>query len=296
MKSKIISVLRVIVCMLTVFALIGTFGVIMADRVYTPEYLRSRVMATDTYENACNSLMKRFSDNYSISNIPIEVYESSFTSDWMKNAIDEKINSYFEKREAEIDCSEAEKNITEYFEAYAHDAHVIKDETYEKKLAESITYAQKTALEQADVFSLDVMDRAGISAKASHYMALARKYMMLCIAAAAVLGIVLILLKKPLYWIGTALFAAGMIMTVPTVIIKAEGLINKFSLKDYTTYTLVTGTMDSLAASVMKAGIVMLAVGAVMIALHLIIQNKHTKSEGGEECGSSDTDTLKEHL
>jgi hypothetical protein len=64
----------------------------------------------------------------------------------MKSAIDEKINSFFEKREAEIDCSEAEKNITEYFESYAHESHVIKDEIYEKKLDEAnavIDYLEK---------------------------------------------------------------------------------------------------------------------------------------------------------
>ena len=274
MKNKLTLVLRIIVCMLMVFSIIGTCGVVIADRVYTPEYLRSQVSRTDTYENAYNSLMKHFSDNYSISNIPIEVYESSFTSDWMKSAVDEKINSFFEKREAEIDCSEAEKNITEYFESYAHEAHVIKDETYEKELDEAITYAEKTALEQADVYSLAVMERAGISAKVSACAALARKYMWVCIAAVAVLVVLLILLKRSLYWIGTALFASGMIMTIPTVIVKAEGLINKFSLKDYTTYTLVTGTMDSLATVVMMIGIIMLAVGVVMIATHLIMQNK----------------------
>ena len=89
MKNKLTLVLRIIVCMLMVFSIIGTCGVVIADRVYTPEYLRSQVGRTDTYENACNSLIKRFSDNYSISNIPIEVYESSFTSDWMKSAVDE---------------------------------------------------------------------------------------------------------------------------------------------------------------------------------------------------------------
>ena len=99
------------------------------------------------------------------------------------------------------------------------------------------------------------------------------KISIICIAAVAVLVVLLILLKRLLYWIGTALFASGMIMAIPTVIVKAEGLINKFSLKDYTTYTLVTGTMDSLVKVVMMTGIIMLAVGVVMIATHLIMQN-----------------------
>ena len=77
MKNKLTPVLRIIVCMLMVFSIIGTSGVIIADRVYTSEYLRSQVRKTDTHENAYNSLMKRFSDNYSISNIPIRMFRKN---------------------------------------------------------------------------------------------------------------------------------------------------------------------------------------------------------------------------
>ena len=270
MKSKITSVLRVIVCILTVFGIIGTFGVIMADKVYTAEYLKSQANRTNTYENAYNSLMKRFSDNYSISNIPKEIYEKSFTREWMKASIDEKINSFFENREAEINCSEAETNITAYFEDYAHDAHVIKDETYEKKLAESISYAQKTALNEADIYSFDVMKRAGITAKISRAMALVRKYKYACIVGLAVLLIFLIILKRFVYWIGTALFSAGVLMIVPSAIVEANRMIQKFSIKDFTTYTLVTGTMESIVGIVLKTGIIMAAIGICFITIHFV--------------------------
>ena len=127
MKSKIRSVLSVLVCIILVFVIIATTGVIMADKLYTAQYFRDQSDKTNTYENAYNALIKEFSDNYSVSNIPVEIYEKSFTKEWMRNAIDEKINSTFKKREADIDCSAVEKNITEYFENYAHEAHVMKD-------------------------------------------------------------------------------------------------------------------------------------------------------------------------
>lgn len=206
MRSKIKSVLSVLVCIILVFVIIGTTGVIMADKLYTAQYFRDQADKTNTYENAYNAMIKEFSDNYSISNIPVEVYEKSFTKEWMRNAIDEKINSTFEKREANVDCSAVEKNITEYFENYAHEAHVMKDETYDKKLAESISYAEKTALNAADVYSLDVMEKAGITTKVSSYVELARKYMYPCLALAIVLLVILIILRRPVYWIGTALF------------------------------------------------------------------------------------------
>lgn len=270
MKSKITSVLRILVCILTVFTVMGTFGVIMADKLYTPEYLISQAEKTNTYENAYNSLMKRFSDNYSVSNIPIDVYEKSFSADWMKASIDEKIKSSFEEWTAAIDCSEAEKCITEYFEEYAHEKHVIKDETYEAKLAEAVSFAQKTALNEADVYSLDVMKRAGITEKLSKSVSLARKYKYACFGALAVLLIIMILLKRPVYWAGTALFASGILLAVPATVVIANNMIGKFSLKSFTTYTLVTGTLDSIVGMVQKTGFIMFAAGVILIILYCI--------------------------
>ncbi|WP_303790859.1 hypothetical protein [Ruminococcus flavefaciens] len=278
MKSKIRSVLSVLVCIILVFVIIGTTGAIMADKLYTAQYFRDQIDKTNTYQNAYNAMIKEFSDNYSVSNIPVEVYEKSFTKEWMRNAIDEKINSTFEEREADIDCSAVEKNITEYFEDYAHEAHVMKDETYDKKLAESIMYAEKTAMNVADVYSLDVMKRAGITAKVSSYVELARKYMYPCIGLAIILLIILMILRRPVYWGGTALFASGVLMTVPTAVVLMNDMIQRFSLKNYMTYNLVTGVLETVTKNAMITGIVMLLIGLVMIIISIVYNHNKTKA------------------
>ncbi|WP_295084200.1 hypothetical protein [Ruminococcus sp.] len=270
MKSKIASVLRILVCILMVFTIIGTMGAIMVDKMYTPEYLISQARKTNTYENAYNSLMKRYSDNYSVSNIPIEVYEKAFSVEWMKDSIDDKINSNFENREAVINFSEAEKYITEYFEQYAHEKHVIKDETYENKLAESISYAQETALSEADIYSFDVMERAGIIEKMSSSVDLIRKYKYACLGVLIVLLIIMILLKRPVYWSGTALFAAGMILAISTTIVIVNNMIERFSLKNFTKYTLITGTLKSIVDTIQKTGFILTAIGMCFIIIYCI--------------------------
>ena len=252
---------------------------IMADKLYIAQYFRDQADKTNTYENAYNALIKEFSDNYSVSNIPVEIYEKSFTKEWMRNAIDEKINSSFEKREADIDCSTVEKNITEYFDNYAHEAHVMKDETYDKKLAESISYAEKTALNAADVYSLDVMERAGITAKVSSYVELASKYMYPCIGLAIVLLFILIIFRRPVYWTGTALFASGVLMTVPTAFVLLNDMIQRFSLKDYTTYNLITGVLKAVTKNIMITGIVILLTGLVMIVISIAYNRRALKTD-----------------
>ncbi|MBQ6040786.1 MAG: hypothetical protein IJL32_08450 [Oscillospiraceae bacterium] len=283
MKSKIRDVFSVLICIILVFVIIGTIGVITADKLYTAQYFRMQAEKTNTYENAYQTLMKRFSDNCSVSNIPVEVYEKAFAKDWMRNAIDEKINSTFDQRKADIDCSAVEKSITEYFENYAHEAHVVKDETYDKKLAESISYAENAALNAADVYSLDVMERAGITAKISSYVGHARKYLYPCIILTIVLGVILVILKRSAYWTGTALFTAGALMTVPTAVVLSTDMIQRFSLKDYTTYHLVTGVLNAVTKNVMITGIVMLLIGVFMIVLSMVtVSQKQQNTAHGE--------------
>lgn len=274
MKSKIISLANIVVCILLVFVLIGTFGMFMADKIYTANYFIFQAIRTDTYESAYNSLMQDFSDSYDTTNIPIEVYEKAFTRDWMTNAIEETIHSTFEDREANIDFADAEKTITEYFEEYARKSHVIKDDVYAQKLEESLSYAEKVAADKADVYSLNVLKQAGITDKISAHVDFARKYRNLILAISVILMIVLKFLKNPIYWIGTSFFSSGMIMTIPTAIIKLSGSISKLSLKDGTAYTLITGILNSWTNTVLIAGVIMLLFGVVFIAVQLIAGRK----------------------
>ncbi len=271
MKSKVSAAVSALVSILMVFAIIGSAGVIFADRIYTPEFFTEQVERSDTYVNAYNSLMKGFEDNYSVSDIPSEVYEKAFSDEWMRDAVNEKIHSAFEGREADIDMSAAEESITEYFEEYARENHVMKDETYEKKLAESVTWTKKTALNAADVYRFDVMEKAGILGKLSSYADLARKCIWMCIGGAAVLLIILILLRQPVYWTGTALFAAGLLMGIPAAAVLLTGMIQRFSVKEYTTYNLVTVFLGNVTDMVMITGVAMAAVGAALIVTGIVI-------------------------
>ena len=278
MQSKKCLLASVLVCIIMVFAMLGTVGVFMADKICTPEYLISQADKTNTYDNAYQALQTRFANDYSVTNIPSEVYAEAFSSEWIRNAVNEKINSVFEERDSQIDCSAAKKSITAYFEEYAHDAHVLKDDAYDAKLAESIDYAVKTALNETDVFSLDILNKAGIVNRISKAAGLVRRYCFVCPAVLAVLLILLILLKRPVYWLGTALFSSGILLVLPTAYIGITNAIEKFSIKDFTTYTLVTGTLHSLDQSVMTIGIVMAAAGVCLLTGSIVrMQRSHKK-------------------
>ncbi len=276
MKTKLRPVLKVLLTMLLVFSLIGTslsvfgYGILMR-----PDYLISKVEHTNTYENTYHALMKKFEEQYNATAIPVAIIEEAVTPDWTRNAINAQIQASFaqfddETAQPDTDYSAIADTITAFFEEYAHENHAIKDETYQTKLKESIDNTTQTVASAIDVYRLETMKKAGILAKIGKVRALIPTVMYGCIGATVVLMLLLLLLKKPVYWLGTALFAAGLITTLPTAYVILSDLVERFSFKEYTTFTLVTGTMNHLVETLLTIGIGMSVIGCIFIGISLL--------------------------
>lgn len=275
MKKKMI--LSVILTILLTFSSLGLVGsLIVRNMVQSEEYLLEQVEKTNTYGNAYDSLMKKFSDSYNSTSIPIEVYEKGFTKEWIREAVNAPIMKSFGAvfDEAVPDYSQIEKSLTEYFESYAHENHVMRDEMYEQKLKDSISDAISTAESVTDVYQLKTMQKAGIWNKIEILQNLIDKIVYGCLIASALFVIILIILRKPIYWIGTSAFASGIILAVPSAYVKLSNIIMNFSVKEYTTYTLVTGTMNSVVDIVLRTGVITAVVGFVMIGLNVFVFDK----------------------
>lgn len=283
--KRINTAISAFLSILLVFVLTALFLDTYAEkRLNTPDFMLSQAKDTNTYENAYNSLIKNFSDNYSLTSIPADVYKKAFTEEWMKNAIDQQIISSFSQFSGEAsdympDFTQAEECITAYFEEYAHDKHVIKDETYENKLSESIEYAKNTAFFTSDVYHLETMKKAGIWDKIGKLRSILSTIKMILLTASIVFIIILIILKNSIYWTGTALFASGCLLTVPTLYIKLSNIIMNFSVKEFTAYNLATGTMMHICNDILIKGIIMTSVGIVMLIAGIIIRKRAEKGE-----------------
>lgn len=280
MKERLFPVLRVLLAILLTFSIIGVCLSVMGYLILkSPDYLIAQVDKTNTYENAFNSIIKKFDDNYNATSIPVEVIKQTVTPEWTRNAIDGKIRAAFGQIDDETvqgsnDYSAISDVITKYFEEYAHEKHAIKDEVYKNKLAESIEYTTKTVSSSIDVYRLDTMMEAGIWSKVGRVRSAIPYIMNGCIGLTIVLTILLILLKRPVYWLGTTLFASGLIMVLPATYVKMSDLIMRFSLKEYTTFTLVTGTMNDMVQTVLIAGICMTVAGCVFVGISVVRQSK----------------------
>lgn len=269
-------IFSIIFSIILVFAVDASCAVLLTQNmISSPEFCISQVESTDTYESVYNSIIKKFSDNYSESSIPVSVYQKSFSKIWVKNAINEQIISSFQQFENEnavntTEYTEISQNITEYFEEYAHEKHVVKDEKYDKRLSEEIASAEKIVSSMTDVYQLETMKRSGIWSKISKLRNIITEIKPFCIAAVVVLVIILIILRSPVYWTGTAFFAAGLIIIIPSAYLMITSAVMKFSVKEYTVYNLVTGTLNTVINNTFISGILISASGAALISMSML--------------------------
>ncbi|MCQ2416639.1 MAG: hypothetical protein MJ071_02375 [Oscillospiraceae bacterium] len=270
-------VLQITISILLTFALILFSGMMVFHQISNNrDFLFHQVEESGTYDNTHDALIKRFADLYNTTSIPVSVYEEAFSEEWTRYAVNAKIilatGAVFD--EAAPDYYPARKSITAYFEEYANKNHVIKDEQYQQRLEESIDFAIRTADTAVDVYHLQTMEQSGILQKIDTLLHLKPVLLHCAASALLILLAVLLFLKKPLYWIGTSLFASGIIITVPALYVKLSGLIMRFSIKEYTTYTLVTYTLQSVLHMVLCTGILLLTTGILAIIISMVPRKK----------------------
>lgn len=255
---------RLIFSILLVFTLLGTVaGTIGAVVTASPALLVSQLEKQDAAQKAHDTLQTSFNTAYNATAVPAEVYMDVITVDWMADAMENWVTANYAGNENSLDFTALEKSITDYFEQFAEDNHYEKDDAYTTKLEETIADAKTTVQSAVDAYHIQTMQKAGIWAKLDKV-----KLPLVAVAVGCgVLSIVLILLllkNRPCYWIGSSLFASGVLLTIPTAWILGASIITRFALKEPAVYAVFTGTMTALTQTVLIIGIVLLAIGLVL--------------------------------
>lgn len=260
---------RLVLSILLVFFLLGTVG--SAFGVYltaSPSLLISQLEKQDAPQKAHDTLQTKFETAYNTTAVPAEVYMDVVTVDWMEDAMASWVKQHYElmhgaKLDPAIDYTALEASVTAYFEQFAEENNCEKDDTYTKKLEETIQNAENIVQNAVDVYHLQTMRKAGVWGKLQKFGAPLWIALFGCIAL-SVLCIVLLRRSRTCYWIGTSLFADGVLLTVPAAWVLGTSVIARFSLKEPAVYAVFTGTLTALTQMVLTVGIVMLAMGLAL--------------------------------
>ena len=262
--------LRLILSILLVFSLLGTVGSAVGVSVLCgPSQLISQMHRHDAGQKVYDSLNTRFQNDYNTTAVPAEVYMDTISVDWLEQCMENKVTALYGKGSGDIDFSALESSITDYFEKYAEENNCAKDDTYNEKLRETIDNGEKVISDATDLLRTETLQKSG-------YLSKLHKLRTLTFAGEGVCGVLtvlLLLLLRNGYWIGT-----GALLTAGAGVIFGTGVIHRFVLKEAAVYAVVTGTMTALTTAVLVSGIVLLALGVVLLALHL----KGQRSEKAE--------------
>lgn len=282
MKNKgiLFTVLNVLLTILLVFSVTGTFVLCFAGSVSaSPDYLISQLEKNGTFNSVYSDLLKKYNEMSAQTSIPAEVYSAAAPEEWVNAAVREQAAFTYrqlsdDSASNQTDYSAFDEKITGYFENYASENHVIKDETYDQRLASSVENAKAVTASVIDVYHTETIKKTSLWGKLKKICPVIPSLRTYALIADAVILILLVVLRNPVYWTGTALFSSGMLTALPCVYVLASGMIMKFSIKDYTVFTLITGTMKSVVSTFMTIGIISLAAGILMIAVSVISEKK----------------------
>ncbi|MFR9195355.1 MAG: hypothetical protein ACLVK8_08560, partial [Ruminococcus sp.] len=202
--------LRLILSILLVFSLLGTVGSAVGVSVLCgPSQLISQMHRHDAGQKVYDSLNTRFQNDYNTTAVPAEVYMDTISVDWLEQCMENKVTALYGKGSGDIDFSALESSITDYFEKYAEENNCAKDDTYNEKLRETIDNGEKVISDATDLLRTETLQKSG-------YLSKLHKLRTLTFAGAGVCGVLtvlLLLLLRNRYWIGTGCFGAGALLT-----------------------------------------------------------------------------------
>lgn len=284
MKNKGIlrMILSLVISVLLVFTLLGTLGLFFASHVAkSPDFAEKQLSLNGSYENIYEALNKKYDEISVQTSVPADVYKECITKNWVFDAVSEQVRFTYrllddENAVKETDYSLFDEKITAYFEKYAAENHVSKDDVYNQRLASTIENAKAVTDSVIDVFHIEAVKKTSLWPAALKYRPLLEKALYAALAADLVLIVLLVILKNPVYWTGASLFASGALVTVPCAYVLASGMIMKFTIKEYTVFTLITGTMKSVVTTALTAGLIMLVAGLVITAVSVAFSRRKT--------------------
>ncbi len=275
-------VVRLILCVLLTFTLLGTIGGIAGGMMLSGSgILTAQLEKQNAAQKAHDTLQAKFELEYHTTAVPAEVYMDVITTEWLADAMERYVttaqsNLNGAKTAVAMTSTELEElkaAITAYFEAYAAENNIEKDHIYTKKLEETIQNAETSVRNAVDVYHVQTMMDAGIWSKLKKI----RMPLWIVTAVCGVLSVLLTVLlrKQSFYWCGTSIFACGTLLTVPTAILLGTGVISRFALKEPAVYAVFTGVMTQLTQTVMMIGILLMAAGLTFWLGSVLIGKKN---------------------
>ena len=287
---------NVILSVIFVFSFIGLSLTTEAkDKLLSSSFYISSAEKHDIYLRVTNHADDYFTKSYAVSGIPAEVYMDGLDDKTIKDAVDGKIENFFDYvsgkssklEETEIDFSVLEKNLTDYFSEFAEENNVEVNEDFTKQLDKTIETAESEIDSFTNIYMMDYMEKAGIP------QTLRKVYPIIAAAPFVFMGVllvglvILILLNRKnlrfvFYWISTSGICASVIILIPCIILKYSDYFSRLVMRNDYIYYAVTGLLNDFNVNIIKIQSAALGVFVALMLVYIfssIINNKKEISD-----------------
>lgn len=287
---------NVILSVIFVFSFIGLSLTTEAkDKLLSSSFYISSAEKHDIYLRVTNHADDYFTKSYAVSGIPAEVYMDGLGDKTIKDAVDGKIENFFDYvsgksskiEETEIDFSVLEKNLTDYFSEFAEENNVEVNEDFTKQLDKTIETAESEIDSFTNIYMMDYMEKAGIP------QTLRKVYPIIAAAPFVFMGVllvglvILILLNRKnlrfvFYWISTSGICASVIILIPCIILKYSDYFSRLVMRNDYIYYAVTGLLNDFNVNIIKIQSAALGVFVALMLVYIfssIINNKKEISD-----------------
>lgn len=287
---------NVILSVIFVFSFIGLSLTTEAkDKLLSSSFYISSAEKHDIYLRVTNHADDYFTKSYAVSGILAEVYMDGLDDKTIKDAVDGKIENFFDYvsgksskiEETEIDFSVLEKNLTDYFSEFAEENNVEVNEDFTKQLDKTIETAESEIDSFTNIYMMDYMEKAGIP------QTLRKVYPIIAAAPFVFMGVllvglvILILLNRKnlrfvFYWISTSGICASVIILIPCIILKYSDYFSRLVMRNDYIYYAVTGLLNDFNVNIIKIQSAALGVFVALMLVYIfssIINNKKEISD-----------------
>ena len=287
---------NLILSVIFVFSFIGLSLTTEAkDKLLSSSFYISSAEKHDIYLRVTNHADDYFTKSYAVSGIPAEVYMDGLDDKTIKDAVDGKIENFFDYvsgksskiEETEIDFSVLEKNLTDYFSEFAEEKNVEVNEDFTKQLDKTIETAESEIDSFTNIYMMDYMEKAGIP------QTLRKVYPIIAAAPFVFMGVllvglvILILLNRKnlrfvVYWISTSGICASVIILIPCIILKYSDYFSRLVMRNDYIYYAVTGLLNDFNVNIIKIQSAALGVFVALMLVYIfssIINNKKEISD-----------------
>ena len=280
-----------IISVLLVLTLIGSSATVTADVSINSSSARALAAEKNLGEVAQNELEMYYHKRYGSSGIPVAVYTSALTVDYIVRCENACIEQgfygleYGEDPEMKIPANERlEDNITKFFNNYAEKEGYKKDKNFAQKIDSSIKSAYSAIQDYTDVYKISALSEHKVLRKLSKLYKV-KDIVTICSVSAVVFFVFLLILinrKKKitvLYWAGISAMIAGASGWISSAVLLSMKYFDSFSIKQPAVFLAYTGAMYKMTQAFMHISAALTVSGICLVVVYAFIINKSSEKE-----------------